>query len=431
MVKVIAIANQKGGVGKTTTAVNLAACLARKVLLIDSDPQGNATSGFGFDKRDIKQCIYDAIISEVPMQDVIKHTAYKGLDLVPATIQLAGAEIELVSLMNREGRLKNSLERVKHNYDYVIIDCPPSLGLLTINGLTAASSVMIPIQCEFYALEGVTMLMNTIQLVQRNLNPALKLEGVLMTMYDSRTNLSQDVVNEVQKYFKTKMYQTIIPRNVRLSEAPSHGQPVIDYDSKSKGAQVYMDFAREVIEDEKKGGLGKGLGAIFGENTSPAVEKVQEPASAAQELLIKNIAANPYQPRCNFDEEKLQELAASIKEFGVVQPVVVRKKGRSYELVAGERRLRAAGLAGLTKVPAIIKDYDDAKMMEIALIENIQRHDLNPIEEAQGLRRLMQEFKLTQEQTAEKVGRSRSAVTNILRLLTCRSRYRSKLLMAC
>ena len=167
----------------------------------------------------------------------------------------------------------------------------------------------------------------------------------------------------------------------------------------------------------KKGGLGKGLGAIFGENTSPAVEKAQEPASAAQELFIKNIAANPYQPRCNFDEEKLQELAASIKEFGVVQPVVVRKKGRSYELVAGERRLRAAGLAGLTKVPAIVKDYDDAKMMEIALIENIQRHDLNPIEEAQGLRRLMQEFKLTQEQTAEKVGRSRSAVTNILRLL--------------
>ena len=167
----------------------------------------------------------------------------------------------------------------------------------------------------------------------------------------------------------------------------------------------------------KKGGLGKGLGAIFCENTSPAVEKAQEPASAAQELLIKNIAANPYQPRCNFDEEKLQELAASIKEFGVVQPVVVRKKGRNYELVAGERRLRAAGLAGLTKVPAIVKDYDDAKMMEIALIENIQRHDLNPIEEAQGLRRLMQEFKLTQEQTAEKVGRSRSAVTNILRLL--------------
>lgn len=181
----------------------------------------------------------------------------------------------------------------------------------------------------------------------------------------------------------------------------------------------------------KKGGLGKGLGAIFGENTSPAVEKAQEPASAAQELLIKNIAANPYQPRCNFDEEKLQELAASIKEFGVVQPVVVRKKGRSYELVAGERRLRAAGLAGLTKVPAIVKDYDDAKMMEIALIENIQRHDLNPIEEAQGLRRLMQEFKLTQEQTAEKVGRSRSAVTNILRLLNLPEQVQKQIIMAC
>lgn len=253
MVKVIAIANQKGGVGKTTTAVNLAACLAaldRKVLLVDSDPQGNATSGLGFDKRDIKQCIYDTLINDVSMQDVIKHTAYNNLDVVPATIQLAGAEIELVSLMNREGRMKNSLERVKHNYDYVIIDCPPSLGLLTINALTAASSVIIPIQCEFYALEGVTMLMNTIQLVQRNLNPALKLEGVLMTMFDSRTNLSTEVVEEVKKYFKTKMYQTIIPRNVRLSEAPSHGQPVIDYDSKSKGAMVYMELAQEVAGDE-------------------------------------------------------------------------------------------------------------------------------------------------------------------------------------
>lgn len=253
MVKVIAVANQKGGVGKTTTAVNLAACLAkegRKVLLIDSDPQGNATSGLGFDKRDVKKCIYDALINEVPMAETLKHTAYENLDVIPATIQLAGAEIELVSLMNREGRLKNALERIKHDYDYVIIDCPPSLGLLTINALTAASSVMIPVQCEFYALEGITMLMNTIQLVQRNLNPALKLEGVVMTMFDSRTNLAQDVVEEVKKYFKTKMYKTIVPRNVRLSEAPSHGMPVIDYDSKSKGAQVYMELAQEVIDDE-------------------------------------------------------------------------------------------------------------------------------------------------------------------------------------
>ena len=253
MVKVIAVANQKGGVGKTTTAVNLAACLAkegRKVLLVDSDPQGNATSGLGFDKRDVRKCVYDNIINDVPMAETLKHTAYENLDVIPATIQLAGAEIELVSLMNREGRLKNALERVKHDYDYVIIDCPPSLGLLTINALTAASSVMIPVQCEFYALEGITMLMNTIQLVQRNLNPALKLEGVVMTMFDSRTNLAQDVVEEVKKYFKTKMYKTIVPRNVRLSEAPSHGMPVIDYDSKSKGAQVYLELAQEVIDDE-------------------------------------------------------------------------------------------------------------------------------------------------------------------------------------
>lgn len=253
MVKVIAIANQKGGVGKTTTAVNLAACLTqkgRKVLMLDADPQGNATSGLGFDKRDIKKCIYDTLINDVMMKDVLLHSDYENLDVIPATIQLAGAEIELVSLMNREGRLKNVLERVKHDYDYVLIDCPPSLGLLTINALTAANSVLVPIQCEFYALEGVSQLMNTIKLVQRNLNPALKLEGVLMTMFDQRTNLSSDVVGEVRKYFNTKMYNTIIPRNVRLSEAPSHGQPVIVYDPKSKGAQVYMELAAEVLGDE-------------------------------------------------------------------------------------------------------------------------------------------------------------------------------------
>ena len=253
MVKVIAIANQKGGVGKTTTAVNLAACLAqkgRKVLMLDEDPQGNATSGLGFDKRDIKKCVYDTLINDVPMKDVLLHSDYENLDVIPATIQLAGAEIELVSLMNREGRLKNALERVKHDYDYVLIDCPPSLGLLTINALTAANSVLVPIQCEFYALEGVSQLMNTIKLVQRNLNPALKLEGVLMTMFDQRTNLSSDVVGEVRKYFNTKMYNTIIPRNVRLSEAPSHGQPVIVYDPKSKGAQVYLELAQEVLGDE-------------------------------------------------------------------------------------------------------------------------------------------------------------------------------------
>ena len=253
VVKVIALANQKGGVGKTTTAVNLAACLAaadRKVLLIDSDPQGNATSGLGIDKRDVKQSIYDVLVRDIPARETILETAYANLSLLPATISLAGAEIELVNMMSRETRLKNALERVKYDYDYVLIDCPPSLGLLTINALTAAGSVLIPIQCEFYALEGVTMLMNTIQLVQRNLNPALKLEGVLMTMFDARTNLAEDVVTEVKKYFSAKMYETIIPRNVRLSEAPNHGEPIIVYDPRSRGAEVYTELAREVIGDE-------------------------------------------------------------------------------------------------------------------------------------------------------------------------------------
>ena len=253
MVKVIAIANQKGGVGKTTTAVNLAACVAelgKKVLLIDIDPQGNSTSGLGFNKGIIKRCVYDALVNDVPLESIVVHTEIANLMLLPATIQLAGAEIELVSMMSREGKLKRALDKAKFAYDYVFIDCPPSLGLLTINSLTAANSVLVPIQCEFYALEGLTQLMNTISLVQKNLNPVLTLEGVVLTMFDARTNLSIQVVDEVKNHFRHKVYQTIIPRNVRLSEAPSHGQPVIKYDPKSKGSEVYFDLAREVIGDE-------------------------------------------------------------------------------------------------------------------------------------------------------------------------------------
>lgn len=253
MVKVIAVANQKGGVGKTTTSVNLSACLAtlgKRILLVDIDPQGNATSGFGLDKSKIKRSMYNVLVDDVSMEEIIAATEIENLKLVPATIQLAGAEIELVSVMSRETKLKRAIDKVKYDYDYVIIDCPPSLGLLTINSLTAATSVLVPIQCEFYALEGLSQLMNTVALVQKNLNPILELEGVVLTMFDSRTNLSIQVVDEVKNHFRQKVYRTMIPRNVRLSEAPSHGQPVILYDPKSKGAEMYFDLAREVIANE-------------------------------------------------------------------------------------------------------------------------------------------------------------------------------------
>ncbi|MFD1954655.1 ParA family protein [Paenibacillus thailandensis] len=254
MSKIIAIANQKGGVGKTTTSVNLGACLAslgKKVLLVDIDPQGNTTSGIGINKADVDNCIYDVLINEVHPKDAMLNTNIDNLKVIPATIQLAGAEIELVSTISRELRLKKSLHLVKDQFDYILIDCPPSLGLLTINSLTAADSVIIPIQCEYYALEGLSQLLNTVRLVQKHLNTSLQIEGVLLTMLDARTNLGIQVIEEVKKYFQSKVYQTIIPRNVRLSEAPSHGEAIITYDPKSKGAEVYLELAKEVIMYEQ------------------------------------------------------------------------------------------------------------------------------------------------------------------------------------
>jgi len=250
MSKIIAIANQKGGVGKTTTAVNLSACLAfkgRKVLIIDVDPQGNTTSGLGIDKKNANKSIYDVLINDENMVDTIIDTQVANLKICPSNIQLAGAEVELVSVISRETRMKDALKDIKDQYDYILIDCPPSLGLLTINSLTAADTILVPIQCEYYALEGLSHLMNTVKLVQRHLNSKLDIEGVVLTMFDSRTNLSIQVVDEVRKHFNNKVYRTVIPRNVKLSEAPSFGLPIILYDPKSKGAESYLDLAEEVI----------------------------------------------------------------------------------------------------------------------------------------------------------------------------------------
>lgn len=254
MTKIIAIANQKGGVGKTTTAVNLASCLGtvgKKVLLVDLDPQGNATSGCGISKRGVSVSSYSALIGNSGEDKPYVKTNFENLFLIPSTIDLAGAEIELVSLPGREYRLKKALEPLS-NFDFILIDCPPSLGLLTLNAFTAASSILIPIQCEFYALEGLSQLINTIKKVKSTYNPELDIEGVLITMFDSRLNLSVQVMNEVKKHFAGKMFKTTIPRNVRISEAPSHGKPINYYDKSAKGSEAYIDLAKEVIKNNKK-----------------------------------------------------------------------------------------------------------------------------------------------------------------------------------
>jgi chromosome partitioning protein len=257
MSKIIAVANQKGGVGKTTTTVNLASCLGllgKKVLLCDADPQGNSTSGLGISKKTVQKSVYEMLVEGEPGKNMVVNTKFRGVSVLPARMNLAGAEVEMVKLLNREFCLKKGLDPLKDSFDYILIDCPPSLGLITINALTACDTVLVPIQCEYYALEGLSQLTSTIKQVKRLYNPTIELEGVLLTMFDARTNLSIQVVDEVKKYLPQKVYRTIIMRNVRLSEAPSFGQPIMEYDKTSKGAQCYMELAEEFLQNNSRKG---------------------------------------------------------------------------------------------------------------------------------------------------------------------------------
>ena len=388
MGKIIALANQKGGVGKTTTTINLAASLAtleKTVLVIDADPQANASSGLGVDISEVDCSLYECIINHADVRDAIYTTDIDGLDIVPSHIDLVGAEIEMLNLKNREKVIKKLLDPIREEYDYILIDCSPSLGLITVNSLTAADSVIIPVQCEYFALEGISKLLNTIKIIKSKLNPKLEIEGFLLTMYDSRLRLANQIYDEVKRHFQELVFKTVIQRNVKLSESPSHGLPVILYDAESNGAKHWqrklstridkiwklnpsgkfnvqnskfkakMAVHKKFNNGIRNNALGRGLDALI------STEGVRtQGSSTINEIPLDQIEANPNQPRREFDEEALRELADSISAIGIIQPITLRQISENrFQIIAGERRWRASQLAGLMAIPAYIRTISD------------------------------------------------------------------------
>ena len=468
--RVFTIANQKGGVGKTTTAVNVAAALALqglRTLVIDLDPQGNASTALGIDHRPGTPSSYEVLIGEMPVQQAMQRSPHsERLFCVPATIDLAGAEIELVSMVAREGRLRTALADLQHHdFDYVFIDCPPSLGLLTINALVAAPEVLIPIQCEYYALEGVGQLLRNIEMVKAHLNPALNVSTVILTMYDGRTKLADQVAADVRAHFGDKVLRTRHTaqrqgvRGARLRHDDPRLRPRLPRCDELPGCQPRTRRARRTARTghtghtegtsmtqptRRRSGLGRGLASLIptgptdGESPSigprmgdaaadvvlggPASPNGNGVGAVYREIDPSAIEPNPRQPRQVFDDEALAELVHSIREFGLMQPIVVRAVGAQagparYQLVMGERRWRAAQQAGLATIPAIVRETADDSMLRDALLENIHRVQLNPLEEAAAYQQLLDEFGVTHDELAARIGRSRPLITNMIRLL--------------
>jgi chromosome partitioning protein len=430
MSRIIALANQKGGVGKTTTAINLGAALGaleQQVLVVDCDPQGNASRGLGC--KATSPHLYHVLSGESGAAAAVRRTGFPGLSLLPADRELVGMEVELVGQDGWEHRLRVALAPLRRDYDIVLLDCPPSLGHLTVNALAAADQVLVPLQCEYYALEGISELIATIRRIQGRIHPALELGGILLTMYDDRTNLSRDVVAEAREHFQGIVYETVIPRNVRLAEAPSHGVPILAYDIKSRGGgglsrRGARASGAERLMATKRRGLGRGLGALLGDEEAAAGAAggaAPGPPASPTRLPIDELAPNRFQPRTHFDERKLADLADSIRAQGVVQPIVVTPRvGR-----AGSSRSSPANDAGaLRGWPGwnMFRSSSGRSTMIVSCSRwlssrTVQRSDLDPIEEAEAYRLLVERFSLAQEEIAKRVGKGRTTITNTLRLL--------------